>query len=78
MTFTADIQDLHDALRLAITMSADDTIDPVLKELATEAYALGMKRGIERTHHQVRKVVFTLVFMLLGCIWLGYLASLTV
>ena len=78
MTFTEDLQALHTTLRTAIALVPGEQIDPVLKEIAVEAYALGMKRGIERTHARVRRVVLTLVGMLLGCAWLGYLASLTV
>ena len=78
MTFTDDLQALHTTLRTAIALVPGEEIDPVLKELAIEAYALGMKRGIERTHTRVRVIVYTITGMLAGIVALAVIAGWTV
>jgi|GEM_PF-4089484 hypothetical protein len=78
MTFTEDLQALHNTLRTAIALVPGEQIDPVLKEVAVEAYALGMKRGIERTHRHVKRVVYTITGMLAGVVALAVIAGWTV
>lgn len=78
MTFTEDLQALHTTLRTAIALVPGEQIDPVLKEIAVEAYALGMKRGIERTHTRVRRIVYTMTAMLAGIVALAVFAGWTV
>lgn len=78
MTFTEDQQALHNALRIAMMLVPGEQIDPILKDIAVEAYALGMKRGIERTHRHVKRVVYTITGMLAGVVALAVIAGWTV
>jgi len=50
----------------------------VLKEVADEAYAPAMKRGTERTHRHVKRVVYTITGMLAGVVALAVIAGWTV